>query len=194
MSIPFDLAKKIILDICAGASIEQASEETGFSVAIIEQFFRDEVHYTYEQFASAEGISGPCMAPYYTEIFPVKLNHDVRSVIANAIDTFGNVLKDARIEHNERGLFVNDALMNAVAFHTFDAANPLGVLYVSVNGFYRDESNVLHELDVYHAEPVTEDNYHLYGADYIAVTGQHEAVARNAFKNIFKAVNNDYRL
>lgn len=194
MSIPFELAKKIILDICSGKTVDQAAEETGFSVAIIEQFFADEVNYTYEQFASAEGISGPCMSPYYTEIFPVKLNHDVRSVIANAIDTFGNILKDAQVEHNDSGIYVNDSLINAVAFHTFDAANPLGVLYVAANGFYRDGSDILHELDVYHAEPVTEENYHLYGADFIAVTGQHEQVARNAFKTVFKALNNDYRL
>lgn len=194
MSFPFDLAKKVILDICSGKTIEQASEETGFSVEAIEKFFADEVNYTYQEFSAAEGITGYCLAPYYTEIFPLVLNHDVRNLIVDAIDSFGNIMQEATVQQNSEGVFVNDTLVNCVAFHTFDASNPLGIIYVAATGFYTDDCGVLHELDVYHSERVTEETYHLYHSDTIPVVGRDEQVARNAFKAVFKALHNDYRV
>lgn len=194
MSFPFDLAKKVILDIARGVTLTEAAETTGYSPEAIEKFFSEEVHYSYHDYEAAEGITGYCLAPYYTEIFPLVLNHDVRNLIVGAIDSFGNIMQEAVVQQNSEGVFVNDNLVNCVAFHTFDASNPLGIIYVAATGFYADDSNVLHELDVYHAERVTEETYHLYHSDTIPVVGRDEQVARNAFKAVFKALHNDYRV
>lgn len=194
MSLPFDLAKKIILDITRGVTLAEAAETSGYSPEAIEKFFIEEVQYSYQDFEAAEGVAGYCLAPYYSEIFPLVLNHDVRNLIVGAVDTFGNIMKDAVVQQNSEGVFVNDTQINCVAFHTFDASNPLGIIYVAATGFYADGSGILHEIDLYHAERVTEETYHLYWPDTIAVTGKDEDVARNAFKAVFKALHNDYRV
>ena len=192
MSIPFDLVKKMILDIARGVTLTEAAEATGYSMEAIEKFFHEEVGYSYHEYEGAEGIMATTMAPYYDAVAPVALNYDMRRVICNEIDSYGQVLKDAEVVQNLEGIWINDSKMNVVAYHTYDNANQLGVIHYAVNGFYPDGSGILHELDVYGQIRLTEENFvDLVGDNVLAVTSDEHT---NAFKVIFKAIHNDYRV
>lgn len=195
--IPFDLAKNIVLNIMVGTSVDEAAEKTGFGVDVIENFFKEQISYTYSEFASAAGVTGHCFAPYYDAVVPVPVNNDIRQAIAGVIDTFGNSPEDARITVNSEGVWINDNRVNVVAFHSFDNTNPNGVIYISATGFYRDSNGELRELDLYHSERVTDENAYMYHSDLTGHNGNREGdatVAQEAFLNIFKAFNNDYRI
>lgn len=194
MSIPFDLAKKIILDIARGVTITEASETTGFSVEAIEKFFHEQIEYSYHEFEAAAGIVGATIAPYYDMVVPLELNHDLRSLICNEIDTYGNILKDVDVVNNSEGIWINDNQMNVAVFHTYDDANNYGVLHFGVNGFYPDGSGILHELDVYAQKRLTEDNYYQYVGDAENSLAATSDASIAAFKVIFKAIHNDHRV
>lgn len=190
--IPFDLAKKMILDIMSGRNIDTQSEDTGFSPEVIQQFFKDEVLFSFDQFEQAAGVTGACMAPYYDNIFPLIPNFELRAAIVEKINTFGNILADAEVTVNTDGIWINESKINIAAYHTYDSSNELGILYLAANGFYTDGAGVLHELDVFHAEQVTEETFPL-NAHSGNRQGDVEA-NNNAFAVIFKALPNDYRL
>lgn len=190
--IPFDLAKKMILDIMAGHNLDMQGQDTGFAPEVIEQFFKDEVLFSFDQFQKAAGVTGACMAPYYDNIFPLVPNFDLRAAIADKINTFGNIIGDAEVSVNTEGVWVNNNKINIAAYHTYDSSNEMGVLYLAANGFYSDSMGQLHELDVFHAEQVTEETFPL-NAHSGNRQGDVEA-NNNAFALIFKSLPNDYRL
>lgn len=192
MSIPFDLVKKMILDIARGVTITEAAEATGYSVEAIEKFFADEVGYGYHEYEGAEGIMATTMAPYYDAVAPVALSYDMRRIICNEIDSYGQVLKDAQVVQNAEGIWINDSKMNVAAYHTYDNTNQHGLIHFAVNGFYPDGAGVLHELDVYAQVRLNEENSFDLVGDSTLVLASEEHLS--AFKVIFKAIHNDYRV
>lgn len=193
MSIPFDLAKKMILDIPRGVSIEAASAESGYSVEAIEKFFQDEVGYSYLEFETAAGVMGTTMAPYYDEIFPSGQNFAVLARICEEIDTYGNILKDAEVTHDGQAIWINNSKMNVAVFYTYDSSNSYGLIHFAVNGFYVGSDDALHELDVYGQQRITEDNFYPMVGDLKGTLESKDAGHADAFRVIFKAIPNDYR-
>lgn len=192
--IPFDVARVIVLGIPHGRPIEEAEEKFGFKTEVIEQFFRDEIEYSYNEFQKAHGLSFTCFAPYYDLILPIRVTHDIRSLAIGVMDSYGNMPADTEITSNDNGVWLNEDRMNIAAYHSFDASNELGVIFIAVSGVYRDTNGEFREFDVHTAVRVTDDNYHFIMPVPYPSVGEIEEKTVEQFETLFKCIRNDYRL